>query len=179
MKIIGMAGWSGAGKTTLIESVIPVLAARGLTVSTLKHAHHRFDIDQRGKDSWRHMQAGAREVLVASAGRWALLHELREAEEPGLPELVAKLSPVDLVILEGWRNGSHPKIEVWRKANGKPYLFSGDSAVKALVSDAGDPPADLPGGLPFIDLADIEAVADTMVAASLPLSSLQGPGHGG
>ena len=178
MKIIGMAGWSGAGKTTLIERVIPVLTARGLCVSTLKHAHHRFDIDQHGKDSWRHREAGAREVLVASAGRWALLHELREETEPGLPELVTKLSPVDLVILEGWRNGSHPKIEVWRKANGKPHLYLEDSAVKALVSDAGKPPADLPSGLQFIDLSDIEAIADAMLDASMPLSSLQEPAHG-
>jgi molybdopterin-guanine dinucleotide biosynthesis adapter protein len=172
MKVIGLAGWSGAGKTTLIERVIPVLIARGLRVSTLKHAHHRFDMDVQGKDSWRHRAAGAQEVLIASAGRWALLHELRGGPEPSLAELLNKLSPVDLVLLEGWRNGIHPKIEVWRKDNDKPFLHPGDPAIKGLVSDTSDCPA----SIPFVQSANIEAVADLLAASAVPASRLQADG---
>lgn len=169
MKVIGLAGWSGAGKTTLIEQVIPVLNQRGLTVSTLKHAHHRFDMDEKGKDSWRHREAGAQEVLVASAGRWALLHELRGAGEPELPELLDKLAAVDLVILEGWRNGSHAKIEVWRKANDKPFLHEQDGAIKGLVCDRPEAGATIP----FVLSRDLEAVADLMSACAMPAKDLQ------
>ncbi|MCC2096725.1 MAG: molybdopterin-guanine dinucleotide biosynthesis protein B [Hyphomicrobiales bacterium] len=169
MKVIGLAGWSGAGKTTLIERVLPVLRRRGLRVSTLKHAHHKFDMDASGKDSWRHREAGAEEVLIASAGRWALLHELREAPEPSLPDLLAKLTPVDLVILEGWRNGRHAKIEVWREANGKPFLYPDDAAIGGLVSDTPDCPAQMPA----VHSADIEAVADLLLKCAAPLSSLE------
>lgn len=168
MKAIGLAGWSGAGKTTLIERVVPVLRMRGLSVSTLKHAHHAFDMDREGKDSWRHREAGAQEVLIASAGRWALLHELRNAPEPSLAELVGKLAPVDLVLVEGWRNGPHAKIEVWRKANGKPFLHPEDPAIRGLVS--GDDPG--PVGVPFVMSSDIEAVADLMMAVAMPAARL-------
>ena len=168
MKVIGLAGWSGAGKTTLIERMVPVLRQRGLTVSTLKHAHHAFDIDREGKDSWRHRQAGAEEVLIASAGRWALLHELRDAPEPTLRDLVGKLAPVDLVLIEGWRNGVHAKIEVWRKANGKPFLFPGDPAIRGLVSS--DPPGEI--AVPFASAGDEAAVADLLVSAAIPAANL-------
>src|SRR5947208_11289839 len=114
MRVIGFAGWSGAGKTTLLCRLMPLLLARGLRVSTVKHAHHRFDVDQPGKDSWEHRHAGATEVLVASAARWALMHELRGANEPRLPALLARMSEVDLVLVEGFKRDSHPKIEVFR-----------------------------------------------------------------
>ncbi len=133
MRVIGLAGWSGAGKTTLLRRLIPALTATGLRVSTLKHAHHGFDIDQPGKDSWEHRQAGATEVLVGSAHRWALMHELRGAQEPGLPELLARLSPVDLVLVEGFKRGPHPKIEIFRAANAKPYLHPEDGSIVALA----------------------------------------------
>src|SRR5690242_4506755 len=114
MRIFGLAGWSGSGKTTLMAALLPELVSRGLTVSTVKHAHHAFDIDQPGKDSWRHRQAGAREVMIASNRRWALMHELRDEPEPTLDELLRRLSPVDLVLVEGYKGHSHPKLEVYR-----------------------------------------------------------------
>jgi molybdopterin-guanine dinucleotide biosynthesis protein B len=168
MKLIGLAGWSGAGKTTLIERVLPVLRQRGLRISTLKHAHHRFDMDEKGKDSWRHREAGAEEVLIASAGRWALLHELRDAPEPSLPELLAKLTPVDLVLVEGWRNGDHAKVEVWRKGNGKPFLHPGDAHIRGLISDTEDCPTDRA----FVLSSDMEAVADLLIACAAPVETL-------
>ena len=119
MKVIGLAGWSGAGKTTLLKRVIPHLLKDGLRVSVIKHAHHEFDVDVPGKDSWEHRQAGAAEVLVSSSRRWALMHELRGAAEPRLQELLAKMAPVDLVIVEGFKREPHRKIEVHRAANGK------------------------------------------------------------
>src|SRR5215468_11566308 len=135
MKVIGLAGWSGAGKTTLVTRVLPHLKARGLRVSVIKHAHHDFDVDVPGKDSWRHREAGAEEVLVSSGRRWALMHELRGAREPRLPELLAKMSRVDLVIVEGYKSEPHRKIEVHRAANGKPLLFPADAGIVGVVSD--------------------------------------------
>ena len=124
MKVIGLAGWSGAGKTTLLTRVIPHLLKEGLRVSVIKHAHHAFDVDVPGKDSWRHRQSGATEVLVSSTQRWALMHELRGAGEPRLPELLAKMSRVDLVVIEGFKREPHRKIEVHRAANGKAAAVS-------------------------------------------------------
>ena len=124
MRIIGLAGWSGAGKTTLITKVIPVLKGRGLKVATVKHAHHEFDLDRPGKDSWRHREAGAAEVAVVSSRRWALIHELRDEPEPPLAEILAKLSPVDLVIIEGFKRHAHPKLEIYRANVGKPLHLS-------------------------------------------------------
>ena len=129
MKLIGLAGWSGAGKTTLLERVIPHLIARGLSVSTIKHAHHSFDVDVPGKDSWKHRNAGATEVLVSSANRFALMHEIARSSEPSLPELLSLLSPVDLVIVEGFKADSHPKIEVYRAETGKDLLHGQDKAM--------------------------------------------------
>ena len=160
MKIIGLAGWSGAGKTTLLVKLIPRLVARGLAVSTIKHAHHAFDVDTPGKDSYEHRQAGAREVLVASAARFALMHELRGAPEPDLATLLAKLSPCDLVLIEGFKRDLHPKIEVHRAANGKPFLYPDDPAIVALASDV-PPPS---GSVPHFPLADTEAIADFVAA---------------
>ena len=136
MKVIGLAGWSGAGKTTLLTRVIPELVAGGLKVSTIKHAHHAFDLDTPGKDSWRHREAGASEVLVASSKRFALLHELRGEEEPTLGHLLTRLSPVDLLIVEGFKFEAHPKIEVHRQANEKPFLHLQDPRILGVVTDA-------------------------------------------
>jgi len=155
-RLIGLSGWSGAGKTTLMAALVPRLIARGRTVSTIKHAHHAFDVDQPGKDSYVHRQAGAREVLIASANRWALMHELRGAPEPDLEALVAHLEPVDLVIVEGFKRDPHPKIEIHRTAVGKPWLHPGDPHIVAVASDprlAGAP-------LPAVSLDDIAAIAD-------------------
>jgi molybdopterin-guanine dinucleotide biosynthesis protein B len=155
MRIFGLAGWSGSGKTTLMMALIPELVSRGISVSTLKHAHHTFDIDQPGKDSWLHRQAGALEVMISSENRWALMHELRAAPEPTLDELVRKMSPVDLLLVEGFKRHPHPKIEVYRPSLGKPFLHLEDPLIVAVASDE-----KLPGlKLPWLPLADADAVA--------------------
>ena len=163
MKVIGIAGWSGAGKTTLLTRVIPLLAARGLRVSTIKHAHHAFDIDQRGKDSHTHRMAGATEVLISSANRFALIHELRGATELALGALLAKLSPVDLVLVEGFKREAHPKLEVYRAAVGKPLLAPDDANIVAIASDG-----PVSARVPVVSLDDIDAVADILVAQAAP-----------
>lgn len=165
MRVIGLAGWSGAGKTTLIVKLIPHLIARGLSVSTLKHAHHRFDLDHPGKDSFRHREAGAREVLVVSARRYALLHENAEGEAQDLADLLSKMAPVDLVLIEGWRRDAHAKIEVFRAANGKPPLHPDDDAIKAVVAD--DPAA--AGALPFAPLDDVAGAAELALRFAEPI----------
>ncbi len=170
MKIIGLAGWSGAGKTTLLVKLIPLLVARGLAVSTIKHAHHAFDVDKPGKDSYEHRQAGAREVLVASAARFALMHELRGAPEPDLAALLAKLSPCDLVLIEGFKRDSHPKIEVHRAANGKPFLFPDDPAIVALASDTAPPD----GAVPYVHLDDADAIAALVTTHARPVDQAAG-----
>jgi molybdopterin-guanine dinucleotide biosynthesis protein B len=157
MKVIGIAGWSGAGKTTLISRVIPYLRQQGLRISVIKHAHHDFDVDIPGKDSWVHRQSGAEEVLVSSANRWVLMHELRGVEEPKLPELLQKMSPVDLVVIEGFKSQPIRKIEVHRKVNGKPLLFPGDPAIAGIAADT-----TLETTLPVAHLDDIPAVAAMM-----------------
>ncbi len=167
MKVIGLAGWSGAGKTTLLSRVIPFLIGSGLRVSVIKHAHHSFDVDVPGKDSWVHRQSGAAEVLVSSATRWALMHELREAAEPRLPELLAKLSVVDLVVVEGFKSEPNRKIEVHRAANGKPLLFPGDPAISGIATDAA-----VETSLPVAHLDDIETVAAMMLKAAMPVEDL-------
>ncbi|MFZ6762057.1 molybdopterin-guanine dinucleotide biosynthesis protein B [Pseudoroseomonas sp. WGS1072] len=163
MRLIGLAGWSGAGKTTLLTRLIPHLTGQGLRVSTLKHAHHEFDLDQPGKDSHSHRQAGAHQVLVASARRWALLTELRGAPEPPLAALLARLDPVDLVLIEGFKRERHPKIEVFRAANGKPWLHPEDPAIRAVAADA--PP---PGSLPHAALDDIAGAAALVLRYAAP-----------
>jgi molybdopterin-guanine dinucleotide biosynthesis protein B len=156
MRVFGIAGWSGSGKTTLLVRLIPELTRRGLRVSTVKHAHHAFDVDQPGKDSWEHRQAGATEVMVSSANRWALMHEHRGAPEATLEELLRRMSPVDLVIVEGFKRHAHPKLEVHRPSLGKPLLCREDSHVVAVASDA--PIAGLP--VPLLDLGTPAAIAD-------------------
>ena len=170
MRIIGLAGWSGSGKTTLLTKVIPRIVARGLKVSTVKHAHHSFDMDRPGKDSHSHRMAGATEVLVGSANRWAVVHELRGAAEPTLPALLRKASPVDLVLVEGYKGESHPKLEVYRAANGKPLLHPGDPAIVAVASDT-----PLSGvRIPMLDLNDIEGIADILLRHAVPLDRIAG-----
>jgi molybdopterin-guanine dinucleotide biosynthesis protein B len=167
MKVIGLAGWSGAGKTTLLTRVIPHFIRQGLRISVVKHAHHSFDVDVPGKDSWVHRQSGAEEVLVSSANRWALMRELRGEVEPRLPELLKKMSPVDLVVVEGFKSEPHRKIEVYRKANGKPPLFPDDPAIAAIATDAA-----LETTLPVVQLDDIPAVAATMWRYAIPLEDV-------
>ncbi len=167
MKVIGLAGWSGAGKTTLLTRVIPHLLGEGLRVSVIKHAHHSFDVDVPGKDSWLHRQSGAAEVLVSSGKRWALMHELRGVSEPGLPELLAKLSRVDLVVVEGFKSEPHRKIEVHRAANGKPLLFPDDPAISGIATDAAVETA-----LPVAHLDDIPAIAAMMQRSAISVEDV-------
>ena len=160
MKIFGLAGWSGSGKTTLVCQLIPELISRGLRVSTLKHAHHNFDVDKPGKDSYEHRQAGASEVMISSGNRWALMHELRGAPEPKVAELVARMSPVDLLLIEGFKKAAHPKLEVHRPSVGKPLLCREDPHIVAVASDQA-----LSGiELPQLDLDDTGVIADFIIA---------------
>jgi molybdopterin-guanine dinucleotide biosynthesis protein B len=157
MRIFGFAGWSGSGKTTLIERLIPILAAQAGKVSLIKHAHHEFDIDQPGKDSFRHRQAGCTEVLVSSSRRYALLHELRGERELTLPQLVARLSPCDLVLVEGFKAFPIAKLEVWRPSVHKPLLHGEDPAIRAIATDA---PVALAGSaLPVFALDAVDEIA--------------------
>jgi len=158
MQVFGLAGWSGSGKTTLLTRLIPELTGRGLKVSTIKHAHHEFDIDKPGKDSWLHRQAGATEVLVASSRRFALMHELREAPEPSLDELAARMAPVDLLLVEGFKAHPHRKLEVHRPSVGKPFLYPGDPHIVAIASDTA-----LEAPLPVLALEDIGGIADLIM----------------
>lgn len=156
MRVFGIAGWSGSGKTTLLKGLIPTLIGRGLSVSSMKHAHHAFDIDVPGKDSYEHRAAGAREVMISSANRWALMHELKGDKEPGLDELISRMSPVDLLLVEGFKWEAHPKLEVHRPSVGKPLLQPGDRHIVAVASDT-----KLEGlGVPQLDLSDVAAIAD-------------------
>ena len=135
MKIFGVTGWKNSGKTGLMERLITEFTARGLSVSSIKHAHHSFDIDHPGRDSYRHRDAGARQVLLASRNRWALMHELRDEDEPSLGDLLKQLSPVDLVLIEGYKRDRHPKIEAHRKETGQPLIAPEDETIVAVASD--------------------------------------------
>ena len=165
MRVFGFAGWSGSGKTTLIERVIPRLVARGLRISLIKHAHHRFDVDHPGKDSYRHRRAGCSEVLVTSGERWALMHELRGGRELTLDETLARLSPCDLVLVEGYKAAPIPKLEIWRAAAGKPLLYLRDPHILAVATDT---PTELPEAptdreLSVLTLDDVDAIATLAV----------------
>lgn len=159
MKIFGLAGWSGSGKTTLMVRLLPALIQRGVTVSTMKHAHHAFDIDRPGKDSYEHRAAGATEVMISSNARWALMHELRNAPEATVEELIAHMTPVDLLMIEGFKTHAHPKLEVHRTAIGKPLLCTDDSHVVAIASDVPLPSV----RLPRFALDDAEGISDFIV----------------
>lgn len=167
MKVIGLAGWSGAGKTTLLSRLVPHLVAEGLRVSTIKHAHHSFDLDTPGKDSWTHRQAGATEVLISSERRFALMHELRGEPELTLQELLPILSPVDLVIVEGYKTTTPRKIEVHRLGNGKPLLYPGDPAIVGIATDG---PTE--GGLPSVHLDDTAGIAAMVRKYAIPVAEV-------
>jgi len=173
MRVFGFAGWSGSGKTTLIEHVIPRLVARGLRVSLVKHAHHGFDVDQPGKDSYRHRQAGCTEVLVTSGQRWALMHELRGATEISMKDALARLSPCDLALVEGYKTSALPKLEVWRASIGKPLLHPLDPRIVAIATDSPERLGD--GGraiaLPVLALDDYDNIATLAIANAIPASS--------
>ena len=155
MKIFGIAGFSGSGKTTLLEKLIPLFTARGIKVSLIKHAHHTFDVDEPGKDSYRHRHAGCNEVLVTSSRRWALIHELRGAPEPTLSDHLRRIGSCDLLLVEGFKREPIPKLEVYRAAVGEPNLFPHDVNVVAVASDAR-----LDTRLPQFDLNDAPAIAE-------------------
>lgn len=165
MKVFGFAGWSGAGKTTLIEALIPRFTAQSLRVSLIKHAHHAFDVDQPGKDSYRHRQAGATEVMLSSDQRWVLMHELRGVAEPTLEQQLARFSPCDLVLVEGYKRAALPKLEIYRRSLGKPLLHPDDPHVVAVASDS-----IIDTALPQFDLNDLDAIA-TFVLRHLHLDS--------
>jgi molybdopterin-guanine dinucleotide biosynthesis adapter protein len=158
MKVFGIAGWSGSGKTTLLEKLIPALTARGLKVAVIKHAHHGFDIDKPGKDSYRHREAGAVEVLLSCNDRWALMHERRDEAEPTLAELLGHLSPCDLVLIEGFKQEPVPKLEVYRPAHGKPPLFGERDDIVGVATDG-----EVQTSLPVLPLNDIAAIADFVI----------------
>ena len=161
MKVFGIAGYSGAGKTMLLESILPLLTAHGLRVSVLKHTHHDFDLDRPGKDSFRHRQAGAIEVLLAGGRRWVLMHELRDSPEPTLSAHLACFSPCDLVLVEGFKHEAIPKLEVYRPANGKPPLWPDDPLIVAVASDV---PAIGTGLPPWFDVNDSQAIVRFILA---------------
>lgn len=171
MKVFGIAGYSGSGKTTLLEKLLPRFTALGLRVSVIKHAHHNFDIDRPGKDSYRHREAGASEVLLASGARWVLMNELRGAPEPALAEYLKKFSPCDLILVEGFKQEAIPKLEVYRPANGKPPLWPENPHIVAVASDA--VPDALPAHLPLLDLND----ADGIVRFILETLTIEGAAH--
>jgi len=154
VRVFGFAGWSGSGKTTLIEKLIPRFAGAGLRVSLIKHAHHTFDVDQPGKDSYRHRHAGAAEILVTSSRRWVLMHELRGAHEPSFEEQVRRVSPCDLLLVEGFKFAPIPKLEVWRAETGEGLLHPNDPHIVAVASDA-----KVETGLPLLDLNDVDGIA--------------------
>lgn len=168
MRIIGITGWSGAGKTVLLTQLIPLLTARGLRISTIKHAHHAFDVDVPGKDSFEHRAAGASEVLISSGRRFALMHELRGEAEWSLVQLLEKLSPVDLVIIEGFKRAPHPKIEVFRAANGKPPLYPDNETIVAVAADGPQPGA----RCPVLALGDVNAIADAALAHAVAVRTV-------
>ena len=163
MKIFGVTGWKNSGKTGLMERLITEFTARGLSVSSIKHAHHSFDIDHPGRDSYRHRDAGARQVLLASRNRWALMHELRDEDEPSLGDLLKQLSPVDLVLIEGYKRDRHPKIEAHRKETGQPLIAPEDETIVAVASDAS-----VAIDRPVLDLNDTASIAN-FIAQDLEL----------
>lgn len=155
MKVMGIVGWSGQGKTSVLVALLPLLRERGLRVSTMKHAHHGFDIDSPGKDSYRHREAGASEVMLVGASRWVLMHECREVPEPPIEDLIQRMTPVDLLLIEGFKTHAHPKIEVHRQTEGKPLLCANDPGIVAVATD--EPLEGL--GVPQLDLNQPERIA--------------------
>jgi molybdopterin-guanine dinucleotide biosynthesis protein B len=167
-RVLGLAGWSGSGKTTLITKLIPFLATRDIRVATLKHAHHAFDVDQPGKDSYEHRKAGACEVIVSSSRRWVQMHEVGSGTEATLAELLGRISPCDLVLVEGFKTERHPKMEVFRASVGKAPLHPDDDRIVAIASDQDFPNVKIP----VVDLNDIAAIADRVLACAEPLDAV-------
>ena len=160
MKVMGIVGWSGSGKTSLVVEVLPILKRHGLKVSTMKHAHHRFDVDKPGKDSFRHREAGASEILVVTSSRWVLMHESREEPEPSIESLIERMTPVDLLLVEGFKTHHHPKLEIHRPSEGKPLMCTGDPEIVAVACDVA-----LEGlPVPVLDLNDPEGIARFILA---------------
>ena len=160
MKVMGIVGWSGSGKTSLLVELLPIITLKEISVSTMKHAHHRFDVDKPGKDSFRHREAGASEVLVVTSSRWVLMHESREEPEPSIESLIERMTPVDLLLIEGFKTHHHPKLEIHRDSEGKPLLCPEDPEIVAVASDI-----PLPGlKIPRLDLNDPVAIADFILA---------------
>ena len=160
MQVMGIVGWSGSGKTSLLVELLPLLRAAGLSVSTMKHAHHRFDVDKPGKDSFRHREAGASEVLVVTSSRWVFMHESRDEPEPSIESLIERMTPVDLLLIEGFKTHHHPKLEIHRQSEGKPLLHPEDPEIVAVATDV-----PLPGAaVPQLDLNDPQAIADFILA---------------
>ena len=160
MQVMGIVGWSGSGKTSLLVELLPLLRAAGLSVSTMKHAHHRFDVDKPGKDSFRHREAGASEVLVVTSSRWVLMHESRDEPEPSIESLIERMTPVDLLLIEGFKTHHHPKLEIHRQSEGKPLLHPKDPEIVAVATDV-----PLPGAaVPQLDLNDPQGIADFILA---------------
>jgi molybdopterin-guanine dinucleotide biosynthesis adapter protein len=168
--VLGLVGWSGSGKTTLLKKLLPLLTARGLRIATLKHAHHNFDTDLPGKDSWEHRRAGAQEVIICSSRRWVQMHELADDAEPTLAELLQRVSPCDLILVEGYKREAHPKLEVYREQLGEPPLFAHDPRILAVATDSTLPDPHPP----LIDLNDADAVAGQVLACARPLSEVLG-----
>ena len=160
MKLFGVVGWKNSGKTTLVAGLVTELKSRGFTVSTMKHAHHAFDLDQPGRDSYKHREAGAQEVLISSGKRWALMHELQGEDEPALDDFLAKMSPVDIVIIEGFKSAAHAKIECHRATTELPLVSAKNKTIVAIASDV-DVDA---GGLQALDLNDVNAITDFVMA---------------
>ena len=159
MKIFGVTGYKNAGKTGLMERLVTEITGRGFTVSTLKHAHHSFDIDHPGKDSYRHRAAGAHQVVLSSGNRWAMMTELRDTPEPPLADLLAQMAPVDLILVEGWKRDKHPKIEAFRAAPNNPLIATNDPTIKAVASDT-----QLDLDRPVFDLNDTTIIADFILS---------------
>lgn len=166
--VLGLVGWSGAGKTALLTRLLPLLVARGLRVATLKHAHHDFDVDLPGKDSYEHRRAGASEVIVCSARRWAHIHELGDEPEPSLGQLLRRPGPCDLILVEGFKGQGHPKLEVYRPALGKPPLYTQDPSIRAVATDGSAPP----GARQVFDLNNVPVIAAAILALAEPLSAV-------
>jgi molybdopterin-guanine dinucleotide biosynthesis protein B len=166
-RVLGLVGWSGSGKTTLLTKLIPLFLSRGVRVATLKHAHHAFDVDQPGKDSYEHRKAGACEVIVSSARRWVQMHEVGDGAEASLAELLERVSPCDLILIEGFKTERHLKMEVFRGATGRTPLHPEDPRIVAIASDQSFPNA----GVPVVDLNHVAAVADLIYERALPLAA--------
>jgi molybdopterin-guanine dinucleotide biosynthesis protein B len=160
MRVFGLVGWSGAGKTTLMASILPLIVARGISVSTMKHAHHHFDIDMPGKDSYRHRQAGASEVLIAASGRWVLMHELRDGAEPPIRDLIERMTPVDLLLIEGFKTHPHAKLEVYRRDEARPLLWRPGSDIVGVAADMALPEV----SVPVLDLNDHAGIVAFILA---------------